>query len=200
MHPGPPHLTCQPQLCQLPSALPKPRGSDVLPIWFLGKDEDKGRDSVMLVHPAVSRWQEEAIPTVSHTYLCLSPSGVPKENLNRAVNVAGSAEGYRFREAGCRLAWLRTFWLGRNQVSTLKAGGAPRPCETANQIDGVVYPGAWTSQNGWLLSLSLRDSVTSLLRPFCPVFRWTQRCVHVLVSPRKSANFTRQGCSEPSCV
>lgn len=109
VHPGPPHLTCQPQLCQLPSALPKPRGSDILPIWFLGKDEDKGRDSVMLVHPAVSRWQEEAIPTVSHTYLCLSPSSVPKENLNRAVNVAGSAEGYRFREAGCRLAWLRTF-------------------------------------------------------------------------------------------
>lgn len=42
---------------------------------------------------------------VSHAYLCLSFSSVPKESLDRAVTVAGSAEGSRFSEAGCCLAW-----------------------------------------------------------------------------------------------
>lgn len=54
--PGPLHLVCQPKPCQLLSALPKPPVADVLPVWFLEKDEDKGRDCVGVVNPAVSRW------------------------------------------------------------------------------------------------------------------------------------------------
>lgn len=88
---------------------------------------------------------------VSHAYLGLSLSSVPKESLDRAVTVARSAEGYIFREAGCCLAWLRRFWLGRNKVSRLKAGGAPS-CRTASRIDRVVC--AIQDITGWLLSIS----------------------------------------------
>lgn len=94
--PGPLHLVCQPEPCQLLWALPKPPVADVLPVWFLEKDEDKGRDRVRLVHPAVSRWP---VTVTGRGQSCGEPclsgslSSVPRERLDRAVTVARSARG-----------------------------------------------------------------------------------------------------------
>lgn len=87
----------------LPASLgiAKPSFTDVLPIWFPEKDKDNGRDSIVLVHPAVSRWP---MTVAGRGHSCGEPrvSGsltqqFPPKSLDRAVTGAGSAEGSRFR-------------------------------------------------------------------------------------------------------
>lgn len=59
---------------------------------------------------------------VSHAYLGLSLSSVPRESLDRAVTVAGSAEDSGLREAGQGLACLRgSGWEGTKcRIQTLE--------------------------------------------------------------------------------
>lgn len=158
MGPGSQYLTCQPWLCQGLSALPKPHVSDILPAWCLETDEDKGRNGVVLVHPAASRWQREAIPMVIHAYLGLSLSNVPKECLDRAVTVAGSAEGSRFREARVLLGLGHSSWEEiKGQIYKLGVHQAFLwDCEE-DRWTGSCHPGARTFQNGCSLSQRQHD-------------------------------------------
>lgn len=102
------------QLCQSPMS---PMCFSLIP----GEGRGEGRGSVMLVHPAVSRWPTTVADRgheprgESRMAQSLSLNSRPTKWLDTAVIVPGSSEGSGFREAEYRFTWLRILWFGNAQ-------------------------------------------------------------------------------------
>lgn len=121
---------------------------------------------------------------VIHTYLCLSLSTVPKECLDKAVTVAGSAEGSRFREARVLLG------LGHSSWEEIKCQLCKLGALAKKRKDGVV-PAIQEPGRSRMTALCLRDSMINSSLTLLPNIPLDTKMCSCAPLPRKSVNFTR---------